>query len=34
MGALKIEQQGPQNYAPTRAQINERFKQAFGYDLP
>jgi len=34
MGALKIEQQGPQNYAPSRAQINERFKQAFGYDLP
>jgi len=34
MGALKIEQQGPQNYAPTRAEINERFKQAFGYDLP
>ncbi|OLL29897.1 carbohydrate kinase family protein [Burkholderia sp. SRS-W-2-2016] len=33
MGALKIEQQGPQNYAPTRAEINERFKQAFGYDL-
>jgi adenosine kinase len=34
MGALKIEQQGPQNYAPSRAEINERFKQAFGYDLP
>jgi adenosine kinase len=34
MGALKIEQQGPQNYAPTRAQINERFKEAFGYELP
>ncbi|MCC8393940.1 carbohydrate kinase family protein [Paraburkholderia sp. MMS20-SJTR3] len=34
MGALKIEQQGPQNYAPTRAEINARFKQAFGYDLP
>ena len=33
MGALKIEQQGPQNYAPSRAEINERFKQAFGYDL-
>ena len=33
MGALKIEHQGPQNYAPTRAEINERFKQAFGYDL-
>ena len=34
MGALKIEYQGPQNYAPTRAQINERFKKAFGYELP
>jgi adenosine kinase len=34
MGALKIEHQGPQNYAPTRAQINERFREAFGYDLP
>ncbi|WP_233864623.1 carbohydrate kinase family protein [Paraburkholderia adhaesiva] len=34
MGALKIEHQGPQNYAPTRAQINERFKKAFGYELP
>jgi adenosine kinase len=34
MGALKIEHQGPQNYTPTRADINERFRQAFGYDLP
>jgi adenosine kinase len=34
MGALKIEHQGPQNYAPARAQINERFKAAFGYELP
>jgi adenosine kinase len=34
MGALKIEHQGPQNYAPTQAQINERFKAAFGYELP
>lgn len=34
MGALKIEHQGPQNYAPTRAQINERFVKAFGYELP
>ncbi|HEV3427303.1 MAG TPA: carbohydrate kinase family protein [Paraburkholderia sp.] len=33
MGALKIEQQGPQNYAPTKAQIMERFKTAFGYEL-
>jgi adenosine kinase len=34
MGALKIEHQGPQNYAPTQAQIKERFKAAFGYELP
>ncbi|MCX4165597.1 MULTISPECIES: carbohydrate kinase family protein [Paraburkholderia] len=34
MGALKIETQGPQTYAPSRAEINQRFKQAFGYDLP
>ncbi|WP_153101398.1 carbohydrate kinase family protein [Paraburkholderia hayleyella] len=34
MGALKIEHQGPQNYAPSRTGINERFRQAFGYDLP
>ncbi|MHB9840158.1 carbohydrate kinase family protein [Paraburkholderia terrae] len=34
MGALKIEHSGPQNYAPSRAEINERFKQAFGYELP
>jgi len=34
MGALKIEHQGPQNYAPSRAEINERFEQAFGYALP
>ncbi|MDR3100484.1 MAG: carbohydrate kinase family protein [Paraburkholderia sp.] len=33
MGALKIEHLGPQNYAPTRAQIKERFKAAFGYEL-
>ncbi|WP_206999337.1 carbohydrate kinase family protein [Trinickia mobilis] len=33
MGALKIEQQGPQNYAPSRGEIDERFKQAFGYSL-
>ncbi|QCP51069.1 carbohydrate kinase family protein [Trinickia violacea] len=33
MGALKIEQQGPQNYAPSRGEIDERFKQAFGYGL-
>ncbi|HEY1611714.1 MAG TPA: carbohydrate kinase family protein [Paraburkholderia sp.] len=34
MGALKIEHQGPQNYAPTRAQIQQRYQQAFGHDLP
>ncbi len=33
MGALKIEQEGPQNYAPSRGEIDERFKQAFGYSL-
>jgi adenosine kinase len=33
MGALKIEHQGPQTYAPTRAEIEERFKQAFGSSL-
>jgi adenosine kinase len=33
MGALKIEHQGPQNYTPSRTQINDRFKLAFGYDL-
>jgi adenosine kinase len=34
MGALKIAEQGPQNYAFSRAQIAERFEQAFGYALP
>ncbi|TKC90952.1 carbohydrate kinase family protein [Trinickia terrae] len=33
MGALKIEQQGPQNYAPTRDEIDQRFRQAFRYSL-
>lgn len=33
MGSLKIEQAGPQTYAPSRAQIDERFEQAFGYRL-
>ncbi len=33
MGALKIEHQGPQNYAPSRAEIKDRFKEAFGYEL-
>ncbi|KMZ13548.1 Sugar kinase, ribokinase family [Candidatus Burkholderia humilis] len=33
MGALKIEHQGPQTYAPTRADIEERYQQAFGTRL-
>ncbi|CAN7210489.1 carbohydrate kinase family protein [Trinickia sp. LjRoot230] len=33
MGSLKIEQSGPQTYAPSRAQIDARFEQAFGYRL-
>ena len=31
MGALKIAQRGAQNHSPTRAQIEERFRRAFGY---
>jgi adenosine kinase len=31
MGALKIEHQGGQNHAPSLAEIEERFQQAFGY---
>lgn len=31
MGSIKIASQGPQNHAPTRAEIDERFHQAFGY---
>jgi adenosine kinase len=31
MGALKIEQAGAQRHAPSRAQIEERFVEAFGY---
>ena len=33
MGSLKIEQPGPQTYAPSRTEIEDRFKQAFGYGL-
>ncbi|RDU94809.1 carbohydrate kinase family protein [Trinickia dinghuensis] len=33
MGSLKIEQAGPQNYAPTAQEIDQQFKQAFGYSL-
>lgn len=31
MGAIKIASQGGQNHAPTRAEIEARFEQAFGY---
>lgn len=31
MGAIKIAHQGGQNHAPSRAEIEERFEQAFGY---
>ncbi|WP_293779440.1 carbohydrate kinase family protein [uncultured Oxalicibacterium sp.] len=31
MGAIKIAHQGPQNHAPSRAQIEAQFEQAFGY---
>jgi adenosine kinase len=31
MGALKIEQPGAQRHTPSRAQIEERFLEAFGY---
>lgn len=31
MGAIKIAWQGGQSHAPTRAEIEERFHQAFGY---
>ncbi len=30
MGAIKIESQGPQNHAPTRAEIADRFQRAYG----
>jgi adenosine kinase len=33
LGAIKIAHQGAQNHAPTRAEIEERFLQAFGYRL-
>jgi adenosine kinase len=33
MGAIKIESQGPQNHAPSKAEIEDRFHQAFGYRL-
>lgn len=31
MGSLKIAQQGPQNHAPSLAEIKQRFQAAFGY---
>jgi adenosine kinase len=31
MGSIKIAHQGPQNHQPSRAEICERFKSAFGY---
>ncbi|RJX33736.1 MAG: carbohydrate kinase family protein [Oxalobacter sp.] len=33
MGAIKITHQGGQNHKPTRAEIADRFKQAFGYSF-
>lgn len=33
MGAIKIASQGGQNHAHSRAELEERFKQAFGYRL-
>lgn len=33
MGAIKIEQLGPQNQAPSRSDIQARFREAFGRDL-
>ena len=31
MGAIKIAQRGPQNHAPSRPEIEDRFRKAFGY---
>jgi adenosine kinase len=31
MGSIKIASQGPQNHAPSRAEIEEHFHKAFGY---
>ena len=31
MGSIKIASQGPQNHAPSLAEIEERFHQSFGY---
>jgi adenosine kinase len=31
MGAIKIAHRGAQNHAPSRSEIDTRFKSAFGY---
>jgi adenosine kinase len=31
MGSIKITHQGPQNHVLSRAEIEDRFHQAFGY---
>jgi adenosine kinase len=33
MGSIKIAHQGPQNHAPSRAEIDDRFQREFGYRL-
>ncbi len=33
MGALKVAAQGPQNHAPSRDEISDRFKQTYGYSF-
>jgi adenosine kinase len=33
LGAIKIAHQGAQNHAPSRAELDDRFHQAFGYRL-
>ena len=34
MGSIKIGSGGPQNHAPSKAEIAQLFKTSFGYDLP
>jgi len=34
LGSIKIAHQGAQNHAPSRQEIEQRFKTTFGYDLP
>jgi len=31
MGAIKIAEQGPQNHKPSMTEIEERFREAYGY---